>query len=343
MATFYLAVLTTEDHVAAFPTDRFGNQEATTFIEATDFSQTAVVVLHDRQSSSHPNLQLVGTGREGKLLTVETEYPGEGATADITTDTLLVRVPTGEVSVPGGRATIHPQFGNPVRIGTASLYDNLPEFDTPADLGVQNRDCESATPSVTVTHRGDHFYRGGLELELATRHTVEGLSTHFGEWTVSVRANGETTTRTWDLTDDPGDVLVTVAGDGTISLARQADAGDGPTDACHTDGFTSESTDPAANVDPPVDLWLLDRGQQSTELTVTVSDGDTRVFSRSYETSSGVDKIHRLDLLAKQTDYTVTVSAEDGREVTKTVTVDEGTRQLTVRVTETGDLTVSLA
>jgi hypothetical protein len=162
-------------------------------------------------------------------------------------------------------------------------------------------------------------------------------------WTVAVEANGETTTKTWNLSDDPGVILVDVAGDGTISLTRQSDVGDAPTDACQPDGYTYESSDPAANVDPPVDLWLLDRGDASAELTVTVNDGDTRVFSRTYETSGGVDKIHRPDLLAKKTDYAVTVSARDGREVADTATVGEGVTQLVVRVTEAGDLTVSLA
>ncbi|MFC7193598.1 hypothetical protein ACFQL4_01410 [Halosimplex aquaticum] len=65
VATYYLALLTGDGHAASFPTGRFGNAEARAFLRETDFASEAALVLHDRQSSSHPDLELRGVALEG--------------------------------------------------------------------------------------------------------------------------------------------------------------------------------------------------------------------------------------------------------------------------------------
>lgn len=345
VASYYLAVLTSEDHAAAFPAGRFGNEEAKSVLAETDFTANALVVLQDRAGSSHPDLELLNAEVKNRLATVEAEYPGQGGTADITTDTLLVRLPRGDEPVRGARATIHPQHGEADRFATDSVYDTVPEFSPAGGLVVQNRDCDGVSLSVTVTYRGDLFFRRGLDLGPATRRRVPAVFTHPGEWTVAVEEGGQPRTETWTLSEaPPGDALVDVAGDGTVSLSHRPDGvADDPLDACETDGYPYESSTPAENVDPPVDLWILDMAGDASRLTVMIEEGDTTVFQQEFETRTGKDKIRRSGLLAKKAAYTVEVTTQDGRQTTETVTVREGVDQLTVRVTEGGDLAVSLS
>lgn len=223
VASYYLALVMSADHAAAFPTDRFGNQEATAFVTDTDYSQAAVVVLQDRRSSSHPDLELRRADTQGGTVTIEAEYPGGAKTADITTDTLLVRMSTDESDVRAARATISSQHGDPDRVGTRNVYGGVPTFDPPGNLVLRNRDCSNTPLSVTVTYEGDLFFRDGLDLSPASLRRVDGLFSYAGEWTVAVRTDGETVERSWSLTGGtPGDVLVDVAGDGTVSLSHHA-------------------------------------------------------------------------------------------------------------------------
>lgn len=344
VASYYLGLLTSPDHAAAFPTNRFENQEAKAFVTDTDYSQAALVVIQDRQSSSHPDLELLGAGREGYTVTIEAQYPGRGGTADITTDTLLVRVPTTEGSVRAASATIQPQYGDPVQFSTTNVYDIVSAFDPAGDLVFRNRDCANASLSVTVTYQGDLFFRDGVDLPPASLHRVGGVFTYPGEWTVATHVSGETTTRSWSLTDGPpGDVLIDVAGDGTVSLTHQATGVDEMAlDSCETNGYPYESPSPAENLDNPVDLWILDRSEAEHHLTVTIHDNEDQVYSGEFDTRAGYDKAQRAGLLAKKTTYTVEVTTDDGATVTESVTVREGMKKLTVRVTESGELTVSL-
>ncbi|WP_436923292.1 hypothetical protein [Halosimplex amylolyticum] len=114
----YLALLTADDHAAAFPTERFRNEDATAFLGETDFSQAALFVVHDRWSSSVPDLELRDVTVEGSTVSLTAEYPGEGGTDDVTTDTMLVRVRTDGPSVSAAEATIHPQYGDSIRLST---------------------------------------------------------------------------------------------------------------------------------------------------------------------------------------------------------------------------------
>jgi len=344
VASYYLGLLTSPDHAAAFPTDRFENQDAKAFVTDTDFSQAALVVVQDRRSSSHPDLELLGTRREGYTVTVKAQYPGRGGTADITTDTLLVRVPTTEGSVRAASATIQPQHGEPIQFSTTNVYDVVPAFDPAGDLVLRNRDCANAPLSVTITYQGDLFFRDGMNLQPASLRRVGGVFTHPGEWTVAVHIGGETITRSWSLTDGPpGDVLIDVAGDGTVSLSHQATGVDGTSrDTCETNGYPYESSSPTENLDHPVDLWVLDRSDGEHHLTVTIRDNDTEVFSGEFDMRAGYDKVQRAGLLAKKTTYSVEVTTDGGTTVTESVTVREGVKKLTVRVTESGKLTMSL-
>ncbi|MFB6154593.1 MAG: hypothetical protein ABEJ22_01780 [Haloferacaceae archaeon] len=344
VGTYYLALLTSADHAEAFPTDRFGNEEAAAFVADTDFDRRALVVLHDRQSSSHPDLELLGTNRDGYTVRVDVRYPGTAGTADVTTDTLLVRVPAGDDPVRAAGATLRPQYGDPVRFRTANAYDRLPAFDPGGDLVFRNRDCAEAQLPVTVTRDGDLFFSDGVTLAPASVRRIGGLVSHPGEWTVAVRAGEESHEQSWSVTGGPpGDLLVDVDGDGGVSLERRPDGADG-TDlgACETAAYPYESSDPAENLDDPVDLWVLDHADGEHHLTVTIRDGDTEVFSGEFATRAGYDKVRRAGLLAKKTTYAVEVTTDAGATATRSVTVREGAGTLEVRVTESGDLAVSL-
>lgn len=343
VASYYLAVVTSADHAAAFPTDRFKTEAASAFVTDTDYSQAAVVILQDRQSSSHPDLELRCTDIEGDTITVDAAYPGSARTADITTDTLLVRVATDESDVRAARATARSQYSDPVRISTRNVYAGAPTFDPAGDLVVRNRDCLTTSVSATVTYDGDLFFRDGLDLSPASLRRVDGLFSHAGKWTVAVRTDGETVERPWSLTGEmPGDVLVDVTGDGTVSLSHHATGVDA-TDpsACETNNHPYESSDSAKNLDHPVDLWILDHSGGEHHLTVTIRDGDTEVFSGEFDTQSGYDKARRAGLLAKKTIYTVDVTMDEMPTVSTAIPVREDVTKLEVRINESGELTVS--
>lgn len=345
VASYYLGLLRTDAHAGTFPTDRFDDAEAEAFVADTDYSEAALAVLHDRESSSAPDLELADVRRDGRALEIEAMYPGRGGTADITTDTLLVRVPTDGDPFRTATASVRPQVGEPLRFATANTYDVRPAFDPAGDFVLRNRDCANTPLSVRVTYEGDLFLRDGIDLPPATARRLGGVFTYPGEWTVTVRASGETIEQSWSLTDaPPGDVLLDVAGDGTISLSRRPDGVDAsPLDTCETNGFPYESPNPSENLDHPVDLWVLDHADGEHHLTVTIREGDVEVYNGEFDTRAGYDKIQRAGLLAKMTTYTVRVSTATGQSVTETVTVREGVQQLAVRVAESGELSVSSA
>lgn len=341
---YYFALLTSADHAASFPTDGFGNEEGNSFVTGTDFSREAVVVLQDRRSASHPDIELLDTRREGERVTIEAQYPGSGATADVTTDTLLVRLPTGDTELRTASAVFHPQQGEPVRFSTLNRYDTESQFETAGDLVLRNRDCADVQLSATVTFQDDLFFRDGVDLAPASGRRVGGLFAYAGEWTVTVRQGEHTTTRSWSLTDvTPGDVLVDVAGDGTVSLSRHPDGVDQiDPGSCETGDYPYESASPEENLDEPVALWVLDRSDGAHRLTVTIRDGDTEVFSDEFDTLEGYDKFKRAGLLAKKTTYTVAVTMDGGSTVSETVAIQEGAEKLVVRVSEAGTVTVSV-
>lgn len=345
VASYYLGLLTSNDHASGFPVDRFKNIAATTFVDDTDFSQTALIVFQDRRSSSHPDLELLQTRRNGSRVIIKAKYPGNGATADITTDTLLVRVPTDGGAINAASAMINPQFGDPVRVSTMNVYDDGSASDPAGDLVIRNRDCANAPLSVTVTYEGDLFFREGVDLQSASLRRLEGLIVYPGEWTVAVRAGSETTRRSWSLTGDTsGDVLVDVTGDGTVTLSHHATGVDETgLDSCETNDYPYESSNPAKNLDQPVNLWVLDQSGGKHHLTVTIRDGDAVVFSGGFDTRKGYDKAKRAGLLAKKTTYTVKVTLDNETSVSELVTVQEGMKKLEVRVTESEEVEVSLS
>lgn len=344
VASYYLSLLRTDAHAEGFPTDRFDDAEAETFVIDTDYSQAALAILHDRERSSAPDLELIDVRRDGRALTIEARYPGRGGTADITTDTLLVRVPTDGDPFRTVTASVRPQVGDPVQFSSRNTYDVLPAFDPAGDLVLRNRDCSNTPMSVTVTYMGDLFLRDGVDLPPATVRRLGGVFTYPGEWTVTVRASGEPIEQSWSLTDaPPGEMLLDVAGNGTISLTHRPDGVDASAlDTCETNGFPYESPIPSENLDRSVDLWVLDHADGEHHLTVTVREGDVEVYNGEFDTRAGYDKIQRAGLLAKMTTYTVRVSTAAGHSVSETVTVREGVKQLAVRVAGSGALSVSL-
>lgn len=344
VANYYLALLTSSNHETVFRTDRFTNHEAKTFVTDTDFSQSALIVFQDRRSSSHPDLEFRQATRAGETVTITAAYPGNGATADITTDTLLVRVPADERAVNAASARIIPQHGDPVQVSTLNVYEDGSAFDAAGDLVIRNRDCATAPLSVTVTYEGELFLREGVELQPASLRRIEGLFAYPGTWTVAVKLGSETRSRSWSLTGEtPGDVLIDVTGDGAVTLSHQASGVDETSlDSCETTDYPYESSEPAQNLDRPVDLLVLDQSADNHHLTVQIRDGDTDVYSGEFDTREGYDKAKRAGLLAKKTTYTVDVTLDNEPTVSESVTLQEGVKKLEVRVTESGGVEVSL-
>lgn len=94
---YYLAVLTTTAHADRFA-DRLTNREGRTFLDETDFGSTVVIILQDAGGQSTPDFQVNEITREENGITLDVEYPGTVATADIIQDMLFVRVPHGDRS-----------------------------------------------------------------------------------------------------------------------------------------------------------------------------------------------------------------------------------------------------
>lgn|GEM_PF-2613502 len=64
---------------------------------------------------------------------------------------------------------------------------------------------------------------------------------------------------------------------------------------------------------------MLDRSGGSYSLAVTISDGETTVFSAEFETRKEYDKANRANLPGKKTTDTVEVSTENDQALTETV------------------------
>lgn len=342
VGSYYLGLVASADHAAVFPSERFDDDSAAAFLDETEFEASAVVVVQDRKGSSHPDLEATGVSLTDGTATVEARYPGEGRTGDVTPNTLLVRVPATD-SPSAARAVVRPQYGDPDRFATTTAYDGVPTFDAPGDLVVRNKDCGSASMTVTVTYGGDLFYRGRADLDPASTRRVTDVVSRPGEWRVVADRGEETTESAWSVPEGPpGDLLVDVAGDGSMTLSRVPDGVDGVSDACETDGRPYESSDPEENLADPVDLWVLDRAGDGSVLSVTIRDGDTAVWSGEFDTEEGYDKAQQIGLLAKKTTYEVEVAADDGKAVAESVTVTDGVEELVVRVTEGGELVVGV-
>ncbi|MFC7193599.1 hypothetical protein ACFQL4_01415 [Halosimplex aquaticum] len=121
----------------------------------------------------------------------------------MTTDTLLVRVATDGAAVRGARATVAPQYGDPDRFATATVYDATSAFDSPGDLVVGNRDCAERAFDLDVTYDGDLFLRESIALSPAESRRFAGVFALPGEWRVSVRADGESVAEALSLSSDP--------------------------------------------------------------------------------------------------------------------------------------------
>lgn len=339
---YHLALLRTSEEATAFGVDRLDDASARALVADTDFEAACVVVLHDRLGSSHPDLELAGAAVDGRTVTVEARYPGTAGSDDVRPNTLVARVET-ERDVDAARCVLNPQYGDAVRFATLSAYADRERFDPAGDLVVRNRDCATARPRVVVTYEGDLFHRSGRPLDPASTRVASGLFSYGGEWTVRVAVDDQQTIeRTWSLEDaPPGDVLVDVAGDGSISVEHRADGvGADDPDTCETSGYPYESSDPAENLADPVDLWAIDRSEGSRRLTVTVRDGSTDVWSGTFDLGEGYDKARRANLLAKKTTYEVAVEADDGDSVSESVTIDADSEKIVARVAEDGSLRV---
>jgi 8-oxo-dGTP diphosphatase len=342
VGSYYLALLTDGDHAASF-----GFQgDAAGFLVDTDFETASVVLLQDRRGQSTPDLAVSDVRHvDGSGVRLTARYPGTVSTGDIITDTVAVRVPNDGTTPDWATVDVAGRTGATTTFSTTSKY-GADRYADPGAVVVQNRDCRAHRVSVTATRNGELFYASSHELAPASATTVPDVLTHPGDWQLSVTRHGPDgpVTKSWSLgSDAPGDVLGSVAGDGSLGLAYYPD---GVTDAepstCETDGDTYESTDPSENVADPVDLWLVSQDDDERTLDVTIVDQatGTEVYSETYVLAAGKDKQRRQDLVAKRGTYAVTVTPDAGDPVETTLGVAADVGKFTVHVDDDGTISV---
>jgi hypothetical protein len=342
VGSYYLALLTDAEHAAAFAFEG----DAARFLADTDFETASVVLLQDRHGQSTPDLAVTDVRHvDGGGVRFTARYPGTVSTGDIITDTVAVRVPNEGATPAWATVDVAGRTGGTTSFSTTSKY-GTDRYADPGAVVVQNRDCQPHRVAVTATRNGELFHASSHELAPATADTVTGVLTIPGDWQVAITRHSSTdpVSKSWSLgSDAPGDVLGSVAGDGSLALAYHPDGvADAQPSGCETDGYPYESTDPAENVADPVDLWLVSQDDDERSLDVTIADEATGsdVYSETHVLAAGKDKQRRTDLLAKRGTYAVTVTPATGDAVESTFAVDDDVGKLTVHVD--GDGTISV-
>jgi hypothetical protein len=342
VGSYYLALLTDADHAASFAFEG----DAAGFLADTEFETASVVLLQDRRGQSTPDLAVSDVRHvDGGGVRFTARYPGTVSTGDIITDTVAVRVSNDGTTPEWATVDVAGRTGATTTFSTTSKY-GADRYADPGAVVVQNRDCQSHRVSVTATRNGELFHASSHELAPASAATVPGVLTHPGDWQLSFTRHGPDgpVTKSWSLgSDAPGDVLGSVAGDGSLGLAYHPDGVSGAEpSACETDGYPYESTDPSENVADPVDLWLVSRDDDERTLDVTIVDQatGTEVYSETHVLAAGKDKQQRPDLVAKRGSYAVTVTPEAGDPVETTLEVADDVGKFTVHVDTDGTITV---
>lgn len=340
---YYLALLQGETDVTAFRNAAGSLPDAAdTFLTRTDFEGESVIVIHDQRGSSHPNLAVKSVVRdhvndtEGVHITAH--YPGDARTADIIENTLLVRI-AGHPEF--ARTTIGTDTNAPT-IATANTF-TAPTLERSRSLVVQNRDCQSHRLHVHGMIDGNLVAWESVEVEAGQTTVIENVFRYEATYDLKVRSSTteESTTSTVSFTTaGTRDGIITIDASGTLNVSAVAEPPQTGQTECESGDLPYESSDPAENVDDPVDLWVVKQRATPVTLTVTIGESGQQVFERTFELGKGKAKKRVTDLLAKKAVYSVQAESKAGDRATTEFEVDGSVTKLTVHVGDDGEMSV---
>lgn len=225
--------------------DRFNrsvlDDGAAAFVANTSFEDSYLVVIQEFPASSVPDYRVESARRSGDTLRVRVNDSSEIATADITVETVLVRVegdPPGRVEVTTHEGYTFDSTAGVVTRTTATTRttttpalpyesaDAAENVDEPRDLRVENRVGDTVGVRLAVTYEespGEVTVVERLEKVRECRNlTVEDVAARQGTYSLRVEAqvpdgDGSRTTITrtfdWRVDADHGDAVVVVTGD----------------------------------------------------------------------------------------------------------------------------------
>lgn len=340
---YYVSILRSESATTTFRNIASGlPSDAETFLTHTDFEGESVVVIHDQKGSSHPNLAVDSVARDQISKTegvqVTAHYPGDGRTADIIENTLLVRV----AGHPGfARATIGTDADAPTIATTNAITAS--RLDATRSLVVRNRDCQSHGLDVRGEIDGNIVVWEGVEIDAGKITLIEDVFPYAATYDMAVTmsaADKSMTDQVEILASGTRNVLVDIDAAGTPTVTAVDGSPQERQTDCETSDRPYESSNPAENVDEPVDLWVVKQSADPQTLTVTITEKDTQVFQQAFELGEGKAKTRETDVLAKKAVYAVRVTSDTGVTATTEFEVTESVSKLTVHVGESGELSV---
>lgn len=99
VSRYYVTQLTTRQETSRFDESLLGD-DARAFVAETEFANESLVVVQVFPASSVPDYRVEELARDGDTLAVGINDSSARATADITVETLLIRIPEGEGGAP---------------------------------------------------------------------------------------------------------------------------------------------------------------------------------------------------------------------------------------------------
>lgn len=340
---YYLAVAATADGAAALA-DRLEREDGRAFLDATDFAAAAVVAFHDAHARSVPDLAVRSVRRGHGSVDLDVVYPGDGGTADVTAELLLLRVPRGDDAPAHATASITGQSGETTTISTVGRYGRA-SLTEPRDVVVRNRDCTAHRIDVGATVDGELVFtptdQGHVDPGTTVRY--RDVLREAGAHRVAVDRSGTEVAATTSLANDgsPQGVLVDVDGGGTVAVTTrpEADLPVAGTGDCAAADVPYESSDPAENVARPAHVGWVNRSDANRSVRVVVRDDDAVVIDRRIDLPAG-DKGRTDGLVARRGAYRTRISPDEGASRTVDWVVDDAGADLQLLVEASGELAV---
>lgn len=337
VGAYFVAVLRTSDEAAAFGQLAL-DAGAVEFLSGTEFGDESVVVVQDASGSSHPDLAVYEVRPNGDGVRVGVHYPGRGGTADIIEDNLLVRI-AGEPSF--ARVTVG-RGEDSATVATANAL-SAPPLAEPRPLVVRNLDCAGHRLRIRGRIGGNLVVQQAVETEPGSVTVLDSIFARAASYELDAETatseNDTTASVTFD-SDGPAGALVEIGGSAGLSVSECTSVPEERRIDCETGQRPYESSDPAENIDDPVNLWVVSHDPEARTLEVTIRDGETTAFEQTFELQGGKDKARKAGIIAKKGTYALTVALETGEPVETTVEVTESSSKVTVFVEESGAITV---
>ncbi|MFB6151057.1 MAG: hypothetical protein ABEJ40_04555 [Haloarculaceae archaeon] len=225
---------------------------ASAFVRNTSFEEASLVVIQAFPASSHPDYRVESVRRDGGTLRVAINDSSFGGTADVTVETVLLRVPGDApervaVTTEEGRtfdssAGVVTVTETPTPTPTPHPFAglNVTTVADPGDLRVENDGNETNGYRVSVTYRYEPPCRDATppcgmptvvvdvadergKLRAGANRTIADVAPYRGNYTVTVTAElpGENGSRrsvsrtfAWNVTGSGAEATVTITDDG---------------------------------------------------------------------------------------------------------------------------------